>query len=216
MTFFCSNSFNFVVVWVYCLCRSKSWRWRYLSNLDARSIILVRVLRPVDFSTFWSRNSQKFLGYTMGRFVYIIYFHFRVRLRLGVAWDWRSATRVTSPFEFFQSFFTHRNRMMCFSLWLLDLEFSLTIQMQRCLFVERLRTCWVAGSFWIEAGDPAADLESPKVVCVLPGIFQELSRIQNTCQKLRMFVVIRAEAVPQGLQWFGKFRISCAVRGGSW
>ena len=65
-------------------------------------------------------------------------------------------------------------------------------------------------------GDPAADLESPKVVCVLPGIFQEFSRIQNACQKLGMFVVIRAEAVCQGLQWFGKFRISCAVRGGSY
>ena len=83
----------------------------------------------------------KFSGIYHGSICCIIYFHFRVRLRLGVAWDWRSAKRVTSPFEFFQSFFTHRNRMMCFSLWLLDLEFSLTIQMQRCLFVERLRTC---------------------------------------------------------------------------
>ena len=76
-----------------------------------------------------------------GWICYIIYFHFRVRLRLGVAWDWRSAKLVTSPFVFFQSFVCHPYESYdVFSLWLLDLEFSLTIQMQKCLFVERLRT----------------------------------------------------------------------------
>ena len=70
---------------------------------------------------------------------YIIYFHFR--FFLGVAWDWKSAKHVPSPLDFFKSFFSQMNRMMCFSLWLLDLEFSLTMQMQKCLLVERLRMC---------------------------------------------------------------------------
>ena len=76
-----------------------------------------------------------------GWICYMIYVHFRVRLRLGVAWDWRSAKRVTSQFDFFPTIFHPYESYDVFSLWLLDLEFSLTIQMQRCLFVERLRTC---------------------------------------------------------------------------
>ena len=40
-----------------------------------------------------------FSGIYHGWICCIIYFRFRVRL--GVAWDWRSAKRVTSPFVFF-------------------------------------------------------------------------------------------------------------------
>ena len=49
----------------------------------------------------FTKNSRMYHGWIC----YVIYFHFRVRL--GVAWDWRSAKRVTSPFVFFQSFVCH-------------------------------------------------------------------------------------------------------------
>ena len=140
--------------------------------------------------------------------LYIVYFHFRVFL--GVAWDWKSAKHVPSPLDFSNHFAAKWIVWCVSSCGFLISEFSLTMQMQKCLLVERLR-------MWIEAQRGAADLESPKVVCVLSGIFQDFSRIQNACQKSGMFVIVWAEAVPQGLQWFGKFRISFRTgRGGSY
>ena len=70
--------------------------------------------------------------------------HFRFRVRLGVAWDCRSAKHVTSPLDFFSITFHPYDSYDVFlvvALWPLDLEFSHTIQMQKCWFVERLRTC---------------------------------------------------------------------------